>query len=230
MGAIAHFLLRLRVLENMTEMTPIALEDRDEKDGRLFSPSAGRNKAHIAAVLADILPHGASVLEVGSGTGEHGIETLLTRPDLRWQFSDPDEKSRQSQAAWIAHSGVTQKPPLDLNMSDPKSWIPLDPAYDAVFSANMIHIAPISALHGLAKLAEDHVKEGGQVCLYGPFLFGERSATSNIQFDGSLKRRNQDWGVREADFVKLIFASHGFNTARLRDMPSNNYCLGLSRD
>jgi len=51
---------------------PIALEDRDENGGRLFSPSAGRNKDFIAAGLSELLPLKASVLEIGSGTGEHG--------------------------------------------------------------------------------------------------------------------------------------------------------------
>lgn len=209
---------------------PIALEDRDEKDGRLFSPSAGRNKSHIAAVLAEVLPQNASVLEIGSGTGEHGIEALKVRPDLRWQFSDPDETSRQSQAAWIEHIGLDQKAPLPLDMTDANALKTLAPSYDAIYSANMIHIAPIEALYGLAQLAERCVGEQGQVCLYGPFLFGADSATSNLQFDASLKGRNPAWGVREIAFVKHIFAKHGFNAGSLRDMPSNNYFLGFSRD
>jgi len=97
---------------------PIALEDRDENGGRLFSPSAGRNKDFIAAGLSELLPLKASVLEIGSGTGEHGIETLSARPDLSWQFSDPDPASRVSQAAWASHLGLTLNAPLNLNMSD----------------------------------------------------------------------------------------------------------------
>jgi hypothetical protein len=209
---------------------PIALEDRGEEDGRLFSPSAGRNKAHIAAVLSEVLPSNASVLEAGSGTGEHGVEVLTARPDLSWQFSDPDAKSRDSQSAWIKHLGLDQNTPLPLDLTDPHSLSQLALSYDAIFSANMIHIAPIEALHGLAQLAEARVANGGQVWLYGPFLFGEDSATSNIQFDASLKRRNPAWGVREIGFVKHIFAKHGFNACTLRNMPSNNFFLGFSRD
>ena len=44
---------------------PIALEARKSEEARLFSPSAGRNKADIAAALADILPIGTTVLEIG---------------------------------------------------------------------------------------------------------------------------------------------------------------------
>ena len=208
---------------------PIALEARQSDEGRLFSPSAGRNKADIAAVLSEVLPTAASVLEIGSGTGEHGIEAVNLRPDLRWQFSDPDSSSRASQAAWAAHVAHDFPTPLELDMSDPLSRAQVLPGYDAVFSANMIHIAPISALHGLAELASRTISETGQMILYGPFLFAEASAQSNLDFDASLKRRNPEWGVRDIELVKHIFAKHGFNSAKLRDMPKNNFLLEMSR-
>jgi len=114
-------------------------------------------------------------------------------------------------------------------MSDAESRAQISQDYDAIFSANMIHIAPISALHGLADLASRVIKNEGQMILYGPFLFGADSAPSNLDFDVSLKRRNAAWGVREIDFVKHIFAKKGFNVAKLRDMPKNNFLLGMSR-
>lgn len=209
--------------------SPIALEARQAESGRLFSPSAGRNKADIAASLAEILPQHASVLEIGSGTGEHGIETVSLRPDLKWQFSDPDPNSRASQAAWGQSAPQDFTAPLDLDMSDPVSHSQITSTYDAIFSANMIHIAPISALYGLADFAEKTIKSDGRMILYGPFLTGESTAASNLEFDASLKRRNPDWGVRDLEAVKHIFAKHGFNSAKLRDMPKNNILLDVSR-
>ena len=208
---------------------PVALEARKSEEARLFSPSAGRNKADIAAALASILPKGASVLEIGSGTGEHGIETVNLRPDLSWQFSDPDDVSRASQLAWSEHSEHDFPSPLNLDMETPESRVQITEKYDAIFSANMIHIAPISALYGLAELASQVVTDTGKMILYGPFLIGDASAQSNLDFDASLKRRNAAWGVRDLDAVKHIFAKQGFNGAALRDMPKNNFILGLSR-
>ena len=209
--------------------SPTALEARQLDEGRLFSPSAGRNKADIAATLSAVLPMGASVLEIGSGTGEHGIETVNLRPDLRWQFSDPDAVSRASQAAWAAHVEHDFSAPLELDMSDVDSRAQITTHYEAIFSANMIHIAPISALHGLAELASQVISETGQMLLYGPFLVGEASAPSNLDFDASLKRRNLEWGVRDIEFVKHIFAKHGFNGVARSDMPKNNFLLVMSR-
>jgi len=221
-------LIRLRDLP-MTK-PPIALEKRVSEDGRLFSPSAGRNKAIIASVLAESLPKAASVLEIGSGTGEHGIETLGLQPDLDWHFSDPDLKSRESQAAWIRHSALDLAEPQQIDVTKQAWWSGFARPFDVLFSANMIHIAPITALEGLAEGASQILTSKGQVFLYGPFLFEDASAPSNLEFDLSLKRRNSAWGVREIEFVKHIFAKHGFNRVQLRDMPKNNHLLGLSRD
>ena len=208
---------------------PIALEERESEDGRLFSPSAGRNKVDIAEALAELLPTGGRVLEIGSGTGEHGIETLSQRPDLKWQFSDPDEESRVSQAAWISHLELNQSPPLNLDMTNPEWSADIQAPFDTIFSANMIHIAPLEALKGIVSEAAKLLTPEGTIIFYGPFLFGEDSAPSNLKFDENLKRRNPTWGVREIESVKHIFAKQGFNRVQLRGMPKNNHILGLSR-
>jgi len=72
---------------------PIALEARKSEEARLFSPSAGRNKADISTALAEILPVGASVLEIGSGTGEHGIATVKS--------PHPARKSRRNMTPYL---------------------------------------------------------------------------------------------------------------------------------
>lgn len=202
--------------------TPIALEMRDRDGARLFSPSAGRNKMIIAEWLAERLPSGASVLEVGSGTGEHGAALGALRSDVVWQYSDPDAASRASQFAW-KHDSWPDPLALDLTRDD---WAASLGTYDAVFSANMIHIAPIEAAIGLAKGAS-HLTE--TVFLYGPFLFGAQSAASNLEFDASLKERNPAWGVRDFMNVKHIFENEGFKQGQRFDMPRNNHIVRLSK-
>ncbi|MEL6687133.1 MAG: DUF938 domain-containing protein [Pseudomonadota bacterium] len=201
---------------------PIALEDRAIEGAKLFSPSAGRNKAVISEWLADNLPMDGRVLEVGSGTGEHGAALGEQRPDVIWQYSDPDPQSRASQAAWASDHWPA---PLDLDLAK-ESWADDLSKVDAIFSANMIHIAPIEATHGLAAGA---AKLTDTVILYGPFLFGADSAPSNLDFDTSLKSRDPGWGVREFDFVKHIFENVGFSQAECFEMPRNNHIVRLSR-
>lgn len=206
---------------------PIALESRDASDGMLFSPSAGRNKGPIAEALADLLPEGARVLEIASGTGEHGEQVCARRPDVVWTPSEPDAASRASCAARAAASNGAIRPPLDLDVSAP-DWEQGVPPADAIFCANMIHIAPWSAAEGLAAGAARLLPPGGQVILYGPFLEGAASAPSNLQFSEDLQRRNPAWGVRELADVQALFSAAGFDLQENRAMPANNRILVFS--
>ncbi len=216
----------------------VSLEKREHIDGRMFSPSAGRNKAVIAQNLAELLPQNTKLLEIASGTGEHGAELIGVRPDISWQYSDIDAQSQDSQSAWakyISPQNIATETttagllaPLYLDMCA-ENWANGLGKFEAMFSANMVHIAPWEATLGLAAGAEKIISRKGTIWLYGPFLDGEASAPSNLDFDASLKRRNSAWGVRSIDSVKHIFAKHGFNGFSRRDLPKNNLLLGFSR-
>ena len=207
---------------------PIHLETRREEKRRLFSPTAGRNSGPISDILADILSPKSSVLEVGSGTGEHALAMCSKRSDITWQLSDPDARSRQSQDDWRLDLPDQMKPSLDLDMTKIDWWGGL-PGYDAIYSANMIHIAPWEAALGLAKGAGHLLGKNGLVLLYGPFKEGSKTAQSNLNFDQSLKSRNPEWGVRTLDSVKHIFADVGFNQQARYEMPAENKILVFSR-
>ncbi len=202
----------------------LALEARGAIDGRLVSPSAGRNRAVISNLLAEYLPRGARVLEIASGTGEHAVASCAKRPDIFWQPSDPDAVSRVSQNAWAAERKGQILPALDINTME-AGWADKLGRFDAVFCANMIHIAPWEAALGLAVGSGKLCGIGGKVILYGPFLEGKETAVSNLSFDASLKSRNPEWGVRKLDSVKHIFSLAGFTLTARIVMPKENRSL-----
>lgn len=210
---------------------PIHLETRDI-DGsgteRRYSPSAGRNSAVIGEILKDRLPRGARVLEIASGTGEHAVQVCGLREDVIWQTSDPDADARASQDDWANERPGQMLPSLNIDTSQAEWWKHLE-AFDAVYCANMIHIAPWEAALGLAKGAERVLSEGGKLFLYGPFKEGDDTAPSNLEFDDNLKRRNPAWGVRDFDSVKHIFADVGFNACARIVMPKENRLLIFSK-
>lgn len=207
---------------------PIAMEERVHDAQRLHSPSAGRNKAVIAARLSEILPQKAIVLEIGSGTGEHAAAACAARPDIQWYPSDPDPASRLSQNAWAAAGTGQIQPSRDIDPSV-AGWTGGLPRADAIVCCNVIHISPWQVAEGLAAGAADLLGPGGQVVLYGPFLQGDRTAPSNLDFDASLKARNPAWGVRELDRVTSLFATRGFLQDRVIEMPANNLLLVLRK-
>lgn len=195
---------------------------------RLESPSAGRNKADIATKLKDLLPQNAHVLEIASGTGEHALSMCAVRPDILWQPSDPDEAARNSQNAWSIEASGRMLPSLNIDTTQ-ADWAANIGPYDAIFCANMIHIAPWEATLGLASASEALIKPGGMAVLYGPFKEGGTSAPSNLKFDENLKSRNPLWGVRDLANVKHIFAKAGFNDCAQVIMPKNNQILVFKR-
>lgn len=207
--------------------SPVALEDRAREAAKLYSPSAARNKGPVADALVPRLPEGAHVLEIGSGTGEHGEACCLRRPDIAWQLSEIDPDSRASCAA-RADETENLLTPLALDATD-AIWADGLPPADAVVSLNVIHIAPWAVARGLAAGAARVVKPGGLVFLYGPFMEGEATAPSNLGFDASLKSRNPDWGVRDLDAVKSLFQAQGFNFEDRIEMPANNLSLVFGR-
>ncbi len=202
----------------------IALEARTATDGRLFSPSAARNRTAIADVLDVILPRNARVLEIGSGTGEHAVAACEVRTDIRWQPSDPDAESRQSQAAWAELAGGRIAPPLALDLLQ-DDWWKAAPDTDAVVCMNVIHISPWKVAENLAAGAAALLKPGQRGFTYGPYKEGAKTAPSNLAFDENLKARNPDWGVRDLDTVIALFEAAGFGLERRIDMPANNLSL-----
>ena len=208
----------------MSPKAPIHLENREKTGARLFSPSAARNKAPISEVISQYIRQGAKVLEIASGTGEHGAYMCGLRPDISWQPSDPNAESRASQNDWALDCDGGMHASLNIDTTQ-SNWIDGLSGYDVIYCANMIHIAPWEAALGLVSGAGKLLEENSKFILYGPFLEGVETAESNLRFDASLKSRNSSWGVRNLDVVKHIFSEAGFtHTARIV-MPKENRTL-----
>lgn len=208
----------------MSAKDPIHLENREQTGARLFSPTAGRNKAPIGEVISPYIPQGGKVLEIASGTGEHGAYMCGLRPDIIWQPSDPNAESRASQNDWASDCDGRMLPSLDIDTTQP-NWTDGLSGFDVIYCANMIHIAPWEAALGMVSGAGKLLGNGSTFILYGPFLEEAGTAESNLQFDVNLKGRNASWGVRNLDAVKHIFSEAGFtHTARIV-MPKENRTL-----
>ena len=201
-------------------------------DARLDFPATHRNRDAILEVLGPLLPPRGTVLEVASGSGQHLVyfaaKLAESHPDLRWIPSDPDPEHRESVRAWASHEpSANVGAPLDLDAAS-ASW-PIDHA-DALYCANMIHIAPWAACEGLIRGAARILGPGAPLVLYGPFMRdGEHTSPSNAAFSERLKGRNPDWGVRDLDKVSSLAAHAGFDPPTVTPMPANNLTVLLRR-
>jgi len=205
---------------------PLALEKRElEADGRRFSPSIGRNKDVVRAAFLSLMPTQGRVLEIASGTGEHGAHITEEARRLTWTYSDIDPDSRNSQIAWrafVPHDRL--QGPLTIDTTETNWGAAEDDApWAGLFCANMIHIAPFDATRGLLIGAGRLLRSGGRLMLYGPFARAGEITPSNARFSEDLKRRDRSWGVRDLDSDLVPLAEDaGLQLADVLDMPANN--------
>jgi cyclopropane fatty-acyl-phospholipid synthase-like methyltransferase len=195
------------------------------RDVRLFSPSVARNREPILGVLRRVLPPGAEVLEIASGSGEHAVFLARAMPELLWQTSDPDAQARLSIAAWIEHERLANVlAPLDIDVHK-QDWS-CGASFDALVAINMIHIAAWDATALLFAGARLVLRAGGIVFLYGPFLReGKHTAPSNEAFDLWLKERDPQSGVRDLGEVMRVAEGEGFALREIVEMAANNLSL-----
>ena len=184
-------------------------------------PATARNRDAIAAVLTRVLPERGTVLEIGSGSGEHAHHFSELFPHLTWQPSDPDPLNVDSILVWVDAAGRPNlRPPLSINSSD--VILPLDSA-DAVMCVNVIHISPWDATEGLMRNAARLLPPEGLLYLYGPYrIAGVHTASSNELFDRSLRERNETWGVRDLEDVVAEADKNGLAFIERVEMPANN--------
>lgn len=194
-------------------------------DIRLTSPAALRNRDPILAVLRAHLPPSGLVLEIASGTGEHVAHFAANLPGLTFQPSDPEPERRASIDSW-GEGLANIRPALALDVRD-DPW-PVAAA-DAVFCANMIHIAPWEATPTLLRGAARVLPPGGVLILYGPYFTEAPAAEGNIAFDLDLRARNPAWGIRSLTDVAAVAAAAGFGANVVEPMPANNLCVIFRR-
>lgn len=198
-------------------------------DPRLHSPAAERNREPILRELQRVLPpEGGTLLEVASGSGQHAAAMSAALPRWRWLPSDADARVLPSIAAWCADR-PNVAPPLHLDVTA-EPWAGVPPALDALYCANMVHIAPWDCALALLRGAGRHLRPGAPLLLYGPFVQdGVPTAASNLAFDADLRARDPAWGLRRLADVADAAREAGLRFQEKVDMPANNLLLVFVR-
>lgn len=187
------------------------------------APACRRNRDPILAVLRGYFEDRARVLEIGSGTGQHAEYFARALPHLTWQASDRAE-NLPGIGLRLERAGFANAPPpiaFDVNAAE---W----PAggYDAVFSANTLHIMGWGEVERLFGGLPSLLTAGAVVAVYGPFNYGGRfTSTSNAAFDASLRAAAPHMGIRDCEAVGELATSAGLRLVDDVAMPANNRCL-----
>ncbi|WP_428087157.1 DUF938 domain-containing protein [Candidatus Thioglobus sp.] len=187
-----------------------------------YASACDQNKAPILTVIKPLLSSAKSVLEVGSGTGQHCIYFAKQLPQLIWQASD-QAQYLPSVNAWIAQAQLTNTLKafeLDVLGSWPNTL------YDAVFSANTAHIMSQKMVLEFFKGVSAVLPVDGLFILYGPFNYnGQHTSQSNANFDLWLKQQNPHSAIRDFEVLDALAKQQHLKLINDIEMPANNRIL-----
>ena len=184
------------------------------------APATGRNSQPILDVLRSEFATARSVLEIGSGTGQHAVYFARELENLVWHTSDRAENIAGI-TTWVDDSGLRNvRSPIELDvLSSPRP----DTKFDAVFSANTAHIMSFAAVRRMFEVVAHCLQPNGVFCLYGPFNEdGEFTSPSNEQFDLSLRGQNPQMGIRDIRDLDDLAKDNDMQRLRNYAMPANN--------
>lgn len=185
-----------------------------------YSQACENNKRPIAGVLKQAFAQAGSVLEIGSGTGQHAVYLARTLPHVRWQTSDQIQY-HAGICQWLADEPAP-------NLLSPvvyqvgQNACPVD-AVDAVFTANTAHIMQQDEVRQMMQDVQQVLPEGGVFCQYGPFTQqGLFNSQSNRDFHHKLV--SQGYGGYR-DISELKSWASGLTLVHIHAMPANNLLL-----
>ncbi len=185
-----------------------------------FSQACENNKGPILSVLQRHLGSARSLLEIGSGTGQHA-EFLAGRfPGMSWQASDIAANLPMLRPR-IARAGLAEPAALDVDTPD---WSCA--SYDAIFSANVLHIVGRPSVENFFRGLGPHLNPDGLLLIYGPFRYHNAyTSESNARFDHWLKQRDPVSGIRDFEWVDALAEEAGLLLMEDNAMPANNQLL-----
>ena len=188
-----------------------------------FSESCDQNRDPILSVISPVLSSVSSVLEIGSGTGQHAIYFAEKMPHLKWYTSDC-KSYLDGINMWLIDAGLLNvAAPFELDVTS-SPWPEFD--VDAVFTANSIHIMNqqdvINFMSGVGRL----LRKQGRLMVYGPFNYnGVYTSKSNESFDQWLKNRDPLSGIKHFEEMVSLANNNGMQLVTDYEMPANNRIL-----
>lgn len=191
-----------------------------------FSQACENNKGPILEVLKTAFNKTKSVLEIGSGTGQHSVFFAEQLPHLLWYTSDR-HINHEGINLWLKEANLTNlHGPLELDLN--YAW-PVNNV-DAIYTANTFHIVSWQLVEQFFKGVSMHLASQGVVCIYGPFKYqGQFTSASNEEFDRFLTQRDPFSGIRDFEAIEQLARHAGLTLISDTAMPANNQLLVFKR-
>ena len=191
-----------------------------------YSASAEQNRDAILSVLQQEFKHAQSILEIGSGTGQHAVYFGQHLPYLTWQASDKEENINGIQM-WISETNRENVlSPIAIDVD--KQWP--DKNYDGAFAANVAHIMHWHETEAMFAGLASVLTSNAIFCLYGPFnMNGNYTSESNREFDQWLQARDPESCIRDKTALDNLAKNNAFELRNDWEMPANNRILSWKK-
>ena len=187
-----------------------------------YSSSCVQNQEPILKIIKPLLLEKHTVLEVGSGTGQHAVFFAGQMPHLNWQASD-QAQYLSSINAWADEAKLNNTPPA-INLDVTQAWPALE--FDVIFSANTTHIMSWEMVVDFFQGVGESLGENGLFILYGPFNYHQQyTSQSNADFDMWLKNRDPNSAIRHFEALMELAKQAKLTLLKDYEMPANNRIL-----
>ena len=192
-----------------------------------YSQACENNKAPILEKLRDVFMAPGTVLEIGTGTGQHAEHFAAALPHLQWQPTDHPRAAHLAVARLQQAALPNVLPILELDVNQ-MPW-PVSTCRWA-FSANTAHIMAWEEVETMFQGVAACLQKNGAFCLYGPFKHeGGFTSESNNAFDQSLKSQALHMGIRDIEALSELAEAVGLQLRDDHAMPANNELLVFVR-
>lgn len=188
-----------------------------------YSESCDQNRDPILSVIKPLLKDKQSVLEIGSGTGQHAVYFSQQMPHLKWHPSD-QAQYLDGINLWLQEVQLDNlQQPHELNVTQ-SQWP--DIKVDAIFTANTLHIMHWHEVEAFFDNISDRLNKQGLLMIYGPFNYNNQyTSESNARFDIWLKSRDPLSAIRHFEAVNELAEQQGLSLLDDVAMPANNRIL-----
>jgi len=192
-----------------------------------YAASCDDNKQVILSTIKPYLERTRCVLEIASGTGQHAVYFAKALSHLHWQVTDLAQNIKGLNE-WVTEAHLSNLPSaieLDVSQSWPRQQ------YDAVFSANSLHIMSKQQVSDCFDGLTLVLAKQAQCFFYGPFNYaGNYTSDSNKNFDVWLKNNNAKSGIKDFEWINELAEKQGLSLVKDHEMPANNRVLVFSKD
>ena len=187
------------------------------------SDACERNKGPILEVLRGAFAGCASIVEIGSGTGQHAVHFANEMPWLVWQPTGRADEMPDLRKRIVYEGPKNLRAPVELDVTQP----PWDVRRtDGVFTANTLHIMSWPEVEAFFVNLPAILKPAAVLAIYGPFRYADKyTSESNASFDEMLRARNPASGIRDFEAVDALARGIGFVLQADHRMPANNQTL-----